>query len=329
MTNLIHREGHGPARPGLYSQAHPNGRAKFVDPFTTLDGQTRAAVDLTRLETLWFNTGTLCNLTCQTCYIESSPRNDRLTWITPTEVARFLDEAETLAEPPHTIGFTGGEPFMNPGFINMLADALGRGFDVLVLTNAMRPMMKCRDDFAALHASYPGRITVRVSIDHYRQLEHESERGRRAWAPLLRGLTWLNQLGVRLHVAGRTRWQESEAALRSGYAALFQQLGLAVDADNPTELVLFPEMDLNVEVPEITTACWGILNVAPESVMCAKTRMVVKRQDSPAPVVLACTLIAYDERFELGTTLTDAARRVPLNHPHCARFCVLGGGSCS
>ncbi|MFM8355632.1 MAG: hypothetical protein ACKOBM_12105, partial [Gammaproteobacteria bacterium] len=69
MTNLIHREGHGPALPGLYSQAHPNGRAKFVDPFTTLDGQTRAAVDLTRLETLWFNTGTLCNLTCQTCYI--------------------------------------------------------------------------------------------------------------------------------------------------------------------------------------------------------------------------------------------------------------------
>jgi hypothetical protein len=45
--------------------------------------------------------------------------------------------------------------------------------------------------------------------------------------------------------------------------------------------------------------------------------------------VLACTLIAYDERFELGPTLAEAARRVPLNHPHCARFCVLGGGSCS
>ena len=321
MTNLIHRQGHGPAQP--------MAPRKFVDPFTTLDGQIRAAVDLVRLETLWFNTGTLCNLTCQTCYIESSPRNDRLTWITPNEVARFLDEAEALAEPPRTIGFTGGEPFMNPGFLDMLADALERGFDVLVLTNAMRPMMKCGDGFAALHARYPERITVRVSIDHYQQAEHESERGRRAWAPLLRGLKWLNQLGVRLHVAGRTRWQESELELRRGYAALFRQLGRAIDADDPSVLVLFPEMDLSVEVPEITTACWGILGVAPESVMCAKTRMVAKRQGNPAPVVLACTLIAYDERFELGPTLAEAARRVPLNHPHCARFCVLGGGSCS
>lgn len=316
MTPLIHRQGH--------SQTP----AKFVDPFTTLDGQARAAVDLVRLETLWFNTGTLCNLTCQTCYIESSPRNDRLTWITPNEVARFLDEAEALAEPPHTIGFTGGEPFMNPGFLDMLADALGRGFDVLVLTNAMRPMMKCSDGFAALHARYPGRITVRVSIDHYAQVEHESERGRRTWAPMLRGLAWLGQLGVRLHVAGRTRWQETEAELRRGYAALFQQLGLTIDADDPTALVLFPEMDPNAEVPEITTACWGILNVAPDSVMCARTRMVVKRQGRAAPAVLACTLIAYDERFELGATLAEAARTVPLNHPHCARFCVLGGGSC-
>jgi len=64
-------------------------------------------------------------------------------------------------------------------------------------------------------------------------------------------------------------------------------------------------------------------------VMCANSRMVVKRKGRAAPVVLACTLIAYDARFELGPDLGSALVPVPLNHAHCARFCVLGGGSCT
>jgi hypothetical protein len=63
--------------------------------------------------------------------------------------------------------------------------------------------------------------------------------------------------------------------------------------------------------------------------MCATSRMVVKRKGAERPAVLACTLVAYDPQFELGATLRDAARAVPLNHPHCARFCVIGGALCS
>ena len=37
----------------------------------------------------------------------------------------------------------------------------------------------------------------------------------------------------------------------------------------------------------------------------------------------------YKEEFEMGTTLKQASGRVKLNHAHCAKFCVLGGGSCS
>ena len=44
--------------------------AKFRDPATTAKGETRATVALRALETLWFNTGTLCNLTCRNCYME-------------------------------------------------------------------------------------------------------------------------------------------------------------------------------------------------------------------------------------------------------------------
>jgi hypothetical protein len=86
---------------------------------------------------------------------------------------------------------------------------------------------------------------------------------------------------------------------------------------------------MKVEVPEITTACWGILNKSPDGLMCASSRMVIKRKGAKRPAVLACTLLPYDPQFELGATLAEAEQDVALNHPHCAKFCVLGGASCS
>src|ERR1700680_55064 len=65
---------------------------KFRDPFVTAAGEPRARGALRALETLWFNTGTLCNLACQHCYIESSPTNDRLVYLSAAEVAEYLDE---------------------------------------------------------------------------------------------------------------------------------------------------------------------------------------------------------------------------------------------
>jgi hypothetical protein len=55
----------------------------------------------------------------------------------------------------------------------------------------------------------------------------------------------------------------------------------------------------------------------------------VKRKGEAGPRVAACTLLPYESGFDLGDTLAQASRPVALNHPHCARFCVLGGASCS
>src|SRR6516225_7770875 len=100
----------------------------FADPIWTARGERRAVVPLKRLETVWFNTGTLCNIDCTNCYIESSPRNDRLAYLTLADVVPFLDEIAMLPQPVSLIGFTGGEPFMNPEFIAILEETLRRGF---------------------------------------------------------------------------------------------------------------------------------------------------------------------------------------------------------
>ena len=137
--------------------------AKFQDPFTTARGETRASVALTGLRTLWVNTGTLCNITCAHCYIESSPRNDALVYLSAAEVATVLEEARDTALPLQEVGFTGGEPFLNKDLPAMLADVLGRGLHALVLTNAMKPM---RNHARGVPSQTPRGGTVRVCIPH-------------------------------------------------------------------------------------------------------------------------------------------------------------------
>ena len=302
---------------------------KFTDPRVTVKGEPRAFVPFDGLKTLWFNTGTLCNIACLNCYIESSPKNDALVYLLREEVERFLTEASAAQVPPSEIGFTGGEPFMNPDIVGMLDDCLSAGFRVLVLTNAMKPMQNKSTAFSDLNRRFPGQISVRVSIDHYRRQLHEQLRGERTWQPAVKGLNWLVANGFEVAVAGRMVWQESVDDLRSGFAQLFQAHHWPIDAEDPARLVLFPEMDVDVPVPEISVGCWSILDKHPSDMMCASSRMVVHHRGAQRASVVSCTLLPYDKRFDMGLTLEEAAQMVVLNHSHCARFCVLGGASCS
>lgn len=304
-------------------------KQKFDDPKVTAKGERRAWVDLTALKTLWFNTGTLCNLSCVNCYIESTPTNDRLVYLTHAEVVTYLNEIRDGQISTEEIGITGGEPFMNPDMIAIMEECLKRGFKLLVLTNAMRPMMKCEQGLLRLKDEYDGQFTMRVSVDHFKREMHEEERGLRSWEPMMKGLQWLSDHKFTIDIAGRTRWGEDEAELRLGFDAFFQEHNISIDAHDQKQLMLFPEMDETVEVPEITTECWSILNVHPDDMMCASSRMVVKRKGDEKPSVMACTLLAYDQQFNMGETLKKASQSVPLNHPHCSKFCVLGGGACS
>jgi len=306
-------------------------QGKFNDPAVTAKGEPRATVALSDPQTLWFNTGTLCNIECANCYILSSPTNDALVYITADEVRDYLDQLETRQWGVREIAFTGGEPFMNPQMIEMTEAALERGYDVLILTNAMLPMMrkKMREGLLRLQAAYPDKLVLRISVDHYRHDLHDAERGAGALKKTIKGMEWLRDNGFTMAVAGRSVFEDTDADSRAGYAAFYAENGFNIDAQDPAITVLFPEMDESVEVPEITTACWSILDKSPDAVMCASSRMVVKRRGAERPAVLACTLLPYSPEFELGETLEEAERDVALNHPHCAKFCVLGGASCS
>ncbi len=141
--------------------------AKFRDPRLTARGERRGVVALSALRTLWFNTGTLCSIACQGCYIESSPKDDALVYLLAAEVAACLGEAAAAGMPLEEVGFTCGEPFFNRALPAMLRDVLARGLRALVLTDAMRPMRRHARELLALREEFGERLMLRVRLDHH------------------------------------------------------------------------------------------------------------------------------------------------------------------
>ena len=299
---------------------------KFKEKLKTADGKDRAFVEISQLKTLWFNTGTLCNLTCSNCYIESSPKNDRLEYISFEEFKTFINESIQNELGTKEIGFTGGEPFMNKDIFKMIKYSLDNDFKTLVLTNAMKPMMNNKSQLLRLNHL---NLTIRVSIDHYTKEKHEEVRGPNSWEPMIDGLKWLSENSFNYCLATRLMWGEDEDTTRNNFQKFIDQFNLKLNSKSKIQLVTFAEMDVNQDTPEITTDCWKILNKEPETVMCSTARMIVKKKGEKLPSVIACTLLPYEKEFDLGKSLKESNQKVYLNHPHCSKFCVLGGSSCS
>jgi sulfatase maturation enzyme AslB (radical SAM superfamily) len=300
---------------------------KFQEPKVTADGSERAYVTFTGLETLWFNTGSQCNITCEHCYMESSPTNDALVFISADEVFSYIDEAQKISTSFHTAAFTGGEPFLNKEMLPIIQGCLEKDLKVLVLSNAMKPLAKRREEIKALSDKYSGKLTIRVSLDHYSEAGHDAERGQGSFAIALEQLKGLSADKIALNIAGRSFSEESKEEATQKYQSLFKENDIHIKQDG---LIIFPEMQLDDEkAPEITTKCWGLLNMEPSTLMCASSRMIVKKKAAPSATVIACTLLPYDDFFDYGPGLKQSFKPTHLKHIYCSQFCVLGGASCS
>lgn len=303
-----------------------NNQNKFLDMYKTLDGSERAYVDPIGFKTIWFNTGSRCNLSCDNCYIESNPKNDTLSYIDETDVETFLNEIKEKNYEVSLIGLTGGEPFTNPSILKVINKILEYDFDLLILTNAFKSIERHFQAIYELTEKYGDKLHIRISLDHYSKSLHEKERGPQTFERTLQNIYKLYSHKVNISLAARSLTNEKQDEVLNHYNELLNSYAIQLPYD---KMVIFPEMDLNKEVPEITTACWDILRTSPNYQMCATERMVVKQKKNNKLTVMPCTLIAYDPRFEMGETLAESDKRIQLCHKFCAQFCVLGGASCS
>src|SRR5947209_4238221 len=252
-----------------------NGRG-FVDP--------KYAGERPVLEDLWVMQGSICDLRCTHCYTASSPSNNRLQQITFAELRPHLEAAASFAV--RKIYFTGGEAFVNEDvllgraqrneeFLRSLRLALEIA-PVEILTNGRRYIRNHVGALRDLQEHFPGRLTLRITLESPDAADHDAIRGRNTFSQTVETIRELGRIGfVPVITAERALLrQQSAEAIRGAYTALFPGMTIGVNLiENMLEMghqLVRMASDRQPPTPEVfvTTNCFGVLNRPAESLMC-------------------------------------------------------------
>ncbi|UOD35696.1 methyltransferase domain-containing protein [Deferribacteraceae bacterium V6Fe1] len=290
----------------------------------TESGEIRAYVKPIKLTELWFHTGTICNLRCPFCFEGSSPNSSRIGELTLSDIKPFIQEAIELNV--ERFSFTGGEPFFNKEFIQILDYSLDFR-DCLVLTNATEPLLKNIDKIKSF-TDKPNKLFFRISLDSYDEAIHDKNRGKGKFRLSIDIMKKLIEMGFDVFVACQASQNESQLKVIENFAKLFRQTGLP----EKTEIVSFVDLKLpnaEVKAPEITKNQLYSTKTEEEieNLMCSYSKMVLKKDGKVS--VYACTLVDDDEQYDLGSTLKEAMQeKIALKHHRCFT-CYSDGVSCS
>jgi MoaA/NifB/PqqE/SkfB family radical SAM enzyme/dephospho-CoA kinase len=133
-----------------------------------------------------------CNYGCKYCIFASTGRKPEGE-LTKEEIFSALLQ---LKEKGFShIKFTGGEPFLREDMIEILKETNRLGFEFDISTNASKITEEIALELAKLNAEF-----IHVSLDGYDQGSHESVRGKKSFAPTLKGLKLLLSSGLKIRV---------------------------------------------------------------------------------------------------------------------------------
>ncbi len=319
----------------------PRGEARgYVDPIQ--------AGGAARIEDLWIMQGSICDLKCKHCYVGSSPDNHRLEQITFRELRPHLDDAARFGV--RTIYFTGGEPFVNAEVLQGRAQRNGQNEEFLqnltyalgiapveILTNGRRYIRQHLDALDALREKHGDRLRLRVTLESWREREHDALRGATTFRQTLETLTMLTARGFRIIIAAERPFlgSQSNEEILAAYAALFSAHAITAEVtliENVMamghELVRIRDQGKEPSAETfITTACFDTLGKPAETLMCHFSRCIQKIDGRLR--YYPCPVIYDDPKFDLGGGLQESLRRVYLAHRNCYDYCMKGrGASC-
>lgn len=147
-------------------------------------------LSLHSLKECWFHLTDRCNLACQHCLFASSPAQGAT--LAPEALAQGIAEARGLG--CTLFYFTGGEPFVYPGFVSMVSELLGDPkIHVVVLSNGLL----IKEHLPGLLALPRDRFHLQLSLDGL-TAQHEALRGKTTFAGLLESVGLLKEAGFPL-----------------------------------------------------------------------------------------------------------------------------------
>jgi len=163
-------------------------RGRIVDPVASLPEDRRPGYRL------WIYTNFHCNLACDYCCVESSPKA-RPRVIPVDEFAAIV--AEASAAGVRELFLTGGEPFMLVDLDERLRIA-SQALPTTVLTNAM---VWKGERLRRLEALPREGLTLQISLDSATPDLHDRHRGTGSFARALAGIRTAIDLGFEVRVA--------------------------------------------------------------------------------------------------------------------------------
>ena len=273
-----------------------------------------------RFSTLWIQiTGTWCNLQCAHCINASGPKEP---WLKPlrAEVARAaIREAEELGV--KEIYFTGGEPFLHRDILSLLAQALETA-PTTVLTNGTLIDAAMADALAALAASAPYSLEIRVSLDDTDREKNDRIRGAGAFDKAVDAIGSLHERGL-LPIVTATEITSREHSDGRGMYERFRDFLKARGIEKP-RVKIMPVFALGrlarsggavLSEEDLEGFDRGILQ-------CSEARVVADGG------VYACPILAGLPGARLSEGGLEASfRDAPLYHPSCVT-CFQTGMTC-
>ena len=274
-----------------------------------------AAVPLQRLSAVWIQvTGTWCNLRCAHCINASGPVDPWLAPMAAGDVEGHVDEAARLGA--REVYFTGGEPFLHPRLLDLLAHALER-LPTTVLTNGTMITEGVADRLAELAARARYSLEIRVSLDDPDREANDRVRGRGAFDRALGAIGRLHRRGLPA-ILTATDLGTSGRGLYDRLRQLLLEAG--VEKPRIKLLPLFPVGRTSSDAAPPDAAELEGFDLG--RLQCADSRTVT------ADGIYACPILAGLPEARLAASgLADAGGAVSLAHAAC-RVCVETGASC-
>jgi AdoMet-dependent heme synthase len=273
-----------------------------------------------RFSTLWIQiTGTWCNLECTHCINASGPKEP---WLKPLRAAvarAAIREAEELGV--KEIYFTGGEPFLHGDILPLLGLALQTA-PTTVLTNGTLIDAAMADELAALAASAPYSLEIRVSLDDTEPEKNDRIRGAGAFDKAMDAVRHLHERGL-LPIVTATEITNGEHADGRGVYERFRDFLTAQGIEKP-RVKIMPVFALGrlarpggavLSEDELVGFDRGALQ-------CSEARVVADGG------VYACPILAGLPGARLSAGGLEASfRDAPLYHPSCVT-CFQTGMTC-
>ena len=280
-------------------------------------------VELNALDELWFQVGgTLCNLSCNHCFISCHPGNDSFGFLDLETVRRYLEESRELGVKEYY--FTGGEPFLNRQMLPILGETLRYG-PATVLTNATVFRERSGRELRDIADSSRYSLEVRVSIDGYNPQMNDPIRGDGTFDSALRGVRLLVNEGLLPIITVAQTWpdEESERVFHR-FVETLQEAGYA-----RPRLKVLPALRIGMEanrsrpyseLERVTP--WMMQDYDKSQLLCSRGRTVTDRG------VAVCPILIESPDAHLGRTLKESFSPFAITHGACYT-CYQYGAICS